>query len=134
MTTKRKVLVIDDSAMARELAAASLRAAGYDVEATENPITVPRLTANFKPDLIVVDVTMPALSGDDVVEILRKAEKRPIPGAAPEAAPILLLHSSLPEVELSAICLRCRADGYLVKSNNPATLVAEVDRRLKARK
>jgi DNA-binding response OmpR family regulator len=55
-----------------------LRAKGYEVKATHNVFEIPSLVNVFKPNLIVLDVKMPALSGEGVAVTLRRMCDAPI--------------------------------------------------------
>ena len=65
------ILLIDDDATLRELLADQLHTAGYrTLEAADGSIGL-RLAAEAAPDLIVLDVMMPGMSGWEVCERIR---------------------------------------------------------------
>jgi two-component system OmpR family response regulator len=66
-----RLLVVDDEPNILELLSASLRYAGFEVATADNGQDAVRQARSFKPDLMVLDVMMPALDGFDVVRILR---------------------------------------------------------------
>ena len=70
-----RILVIDDEPHVRELLREFLTGLGYDVttETTGNEAlgTVPA----FEPDVIVVDRLMPGLSGEEVLDALRRTAR-----------------------------------------------------------
>lgn len=67
-----EVLVVDDEEAARESIAALLAPRGYRVRATASGDEALRLIAEKMPDVAIVDLTMPGMSGFDLVGRLRK--------------------------------------------------------------
>ncbi|WP_087022966.1 response regulator [Thaumasiovibrio subtropicus] len=66
----KRVLVVDDSMMIRNLLAKKLTAVGFSVETALDGVDAVEKTKLFKPELIVMDQNMPRLSGlDAIVEI-----------------------------------------------------------------
>jgi two-component system OmpR family response regulator len=65
-------LVVDDEPNIRELLAASLRYAGFEVSTAQDGVEALRSAAAERPDLLVLDVMMPGLDGFDVVTRLRR--------------------------------------------------------------
>jgi CheY-like chemotaxis protein len=102
-----RVLVIDDSLMTVQLISEALTAAGIGVDAVTDLASLDaRLDAN-RYDVVLVDVNMPEMYGDDVVEFLRVQRK---------LAAKLFLYSDLPEQELIEKTKHSGADGYVAKS------------------
>ena len=73
MSVKR-VLIVDDVAVNRKLAAAMLKKRGWDiVEVDSGPAALDRLKA--EPfDYVLLDISMPGMSGDEVCRLIRSAE------------------------------------------------------------
>jgi two-component system OmpR family response regulator len=67
-----RLLVVDDEPNIRELLAASLRFAGFEVLTADTGSEALRLAMAQRPDLLVLDVMMPGLDGFDVVSRLRR--------------------------------------------------------------
>jgi len=67
-----KILIVDDLENNRELMASILDEAGYEVEGAKDGNEALQKTFMFKPDLILLDVLMPKLTGYEVCEILKK--------------------------------------------------------------
>ncbi len=116
-----RVLVIDDSAVIVDVLVSALNAAGIEAEAAIDLASLDTRLKNGRHDLVLVDVNMPEMYGDDVVEFLR--EQRQLKCK-------LLLYSDVPENDLKAMATRVGADGYISKGNGVDTTVAEVKRRL----
>lgn len=69
---KRLVLVIDDDPIMRELLQLHLVNAGYRVAVAEDGIAGGHAVLNNLPDVVVVDVDMPYMTGYELVEALKK--------------------------------------------------------------
>ena len=104
------VLVIDDDSVIRTLVRVILAREGFDVVMCEDGLAGLRAAGEARPDVVLVDSTMPGMSGADVV-------------AAFAADPVT---ASVPVVVMSADWTAAR-DG-LRKPFTPAELVA-IDRR-----
>lgn len=116
-----RVLVIDDSAMIVDLLVKGLGGAGIEAEGAMDLGELDARLKNGKHELVLVDVNMPEMYGDDVVEFLR--EQRQLRCK-------LLLYSDIDEEELKAKAERSGADGYISKSTGLEATVAEVKKRL----
>jgi CheY-like chemotaxis protein len=66
-----RVLVIDDDEIARELLGSELELAGFDVLSLPSPIGATRMIQEKEVQAVVLDVLMPAMSGDRLVALLR---------------------------------------------------------------
>lgn len=69
----KKILIVDDEPAIVKTLAARLMANGYTVEAAYDGVTAISLAHSFLPNLIILDVRMPAGSGDSVFEALQMA-------------------------------------------------------------
>jgi len=117
----KRILIIDDSPIILAAAKHVLVQAGYVVE-TRGTLTELGQHGAAGFDLILVDVQMPELFGDDVAAVLR--HERSI------ATPIYLF-STLPVGELRRRAAEAGIDGYISKESGMKTLVAEVDKILR---
>jgi len=109
------ILLIDDDATLRELLADQLHTAGYrTLEAADGSIGL-RLAEEAAPDLIVLDVMMPGMSGWDVCERIR----------AKSRVPIILLTAKGEEFD-KLRGFRLGVDDYVTKPFSFAELMARV--------
>lgn len=69
----KRAIVVDDTATARMHASQQLRDLGYEVRAVINPIVVLVEIEEFKPDIVVLDLNMPGLSGSGLALLIRKS-------------------------------------------------------------
>lgn len=67
-----KVLVMDDEADTLNMLAMTLRLSGYEVATAETGKKTLGLVESFKPDVIVLDIMMPDITGIDVLKQLKK--------------------------------------------------------------
>ena len=67
----RRILVVDDDHDNRRLVAATLVHEGYVVENAENGAIALEKCDKFNPDLLLLDINMPGMSGIDVLRKLR---------------------------------------------------------------
>src|SRR5690242_13744136 len=68
-TSKGKVLVVDDSESVLETTQVILEEAGYEVLTLSDPSRFLRVIQHDKPNLAMVDVAMPFLNGNKLVEV-----------------------------------------------------------------
>ena len=119
---KAKILVIDDDGKALGIAKRQLEAAGYDVITEESALKLPMIVQREKPDLVLLDVEMPALRGEHVLELSAMFDfLRTVP---------IVLHSGKSDEELQALVAKSNARGYIRKTANPLSFVDQVDRFL----
>jgi CheY-like chemotaxis protein len=73
MTSPQKtVLIIEDEADAAELFAEMMRVSGFRVLKTSSSTPALSLIATEKPDLIILDIMMPDISGLDILREIRQ--------------------------------------------------------------
>jgi two-component system OmpR family response regulator len=117
------VLVVDDDPTWAELVTRVLRLRGMQVSTTQTSLGASNLVRRLQPDVVLLDVDLPALSGDALVGLLRRS--------AP-ARTRIVLHSAHDTGTLRAVAARVGADGSLSKSTELDTLVDYVARIAKS--
>lgn len=123
---KGKILVIDDSETALSIAKRTLEAAGYFVLTSNSALRLPAIVHSEKPDLILLDVEMPALRGDQVLELTKLFDFL-------QRSPIVL-HSSKSDEELQELVGRSGASGYIKKTSNNIAFISKVEEWIKSAK
>jgi CheY-like chemotaxis protein len=68
-----RLLVVDDDEGIREIISAMLTEQGYEIATAEDGQQALELLPKFHPDLIVTDLRMPRMSGDELVRIMRES-------------------------------------------------------------
>ena len=118
MTTPAKVLVVDDTPHNVKLLADLLGVKGYAVTTAVNGEEALFKVASERPDLVLLDIMMPGLSGYDVCQRLR---------ADPQTAllPVVLVTSLDPQQE-RVKGIEAGADDFVSKPINQAELFARV--------
>jgi DNA-binding response OmpR family regulator len=74
---RRHVLVVDDDRHLQFLASRILKEAGYDVDSAADGGTALEKIRDRRPDLVVLDITLPSLDGRAVLEHLQKLASPP---------------------------------------------------------
>ncbi len=85
--SRRKVLVVDDDPNILQLYGEVLTKAGFEVRTAEDTIGAVTIFQDYRPDLVVLDVEMPAGGGRKVFERLRIQLASPTPILFSTAAP-----------------------------------------------
>ena len=110
-----RILVVDDEPAIRDVLAQYLRSEGFDVtEAADGLAALERAQAD-RPDLIILDLTLPRLSGLEVFRRLR----------ATGETPVIMLTARVNEVD-RVVGLELGADDYITKPFSPREVVARV--------
>jgi DNA-binding response OmpR family regulator/cellulose synthase/poly-beta-1,6-N-acetylglucosamine synthase-like glycosyltransferase len=116
------ILLVDDDEIIQKMVSVLLRRAGYDVSIASNGRDALARVSEATPDLIILDVMMPGMSG---FELLRHLRSDP----ATKAIPIIML-TAKGTVEDIVSGLGFGADDYLSKPFEIAELVARVRARV----
>ena len=103
-----KVLVIDDDTIVLEVIRVRLSHAGYEVVTREEALGTTQVVRDEQPDLVLLDVMMPALNGERIAELLLAHKATQHVG--------IILHSSKPEMELLALIQQTGALGAIAKT------------------
>ena len=106
------VLVVEDEVKIRELLRSYLEAAGFEVLSTGSGAEAIGLARTAKPDLMVLDLRLPDVSGESVASEVRSAS----------AVPILILTAKSSEHE-RILGLELGADDYVTKPFSPREVV-----------
>ena len=115
----KKILVVDDEPDLLAVTLLRLEKAGYEVFGTVDGQAALDVARQKMPDLIVLDVYLPDIDGDEVAKTLKKDEKM-------KQIPILLISASTQLLEIRA--QECGAVGYLIKPFEPRDLLAMIEK------
>jgi CheY-like chemotaxis protein len=87
---RKKVLLVEDDAALGELCRGVLRLSGFDVAHVIDGLSALRFVESESPDLIVLDMTLPVLQGDDLLrEIAARPDLRQIPAGQTDSSEAL---------------------------------------------
>jgi DNA-binding response OmpR family regulator len=119
MLVAPRILVVDDDQDLRDLVRIKLHSAGYEVvTATDGREALAEVHRRL-PDLVVLDVSMPEVSGIEVCRQLRAMPRT-------ESLPIVML-TARTQVSDEVAGFNAGADMYLAKPFSPRTLLARIE-------
>lgn len=121
MSEKKKILVVEDDDIARELMCMTLNRQGYEVTNAEDGIRGYDLAVSIQPDLIITDIYMPAADGVHLVRRVRDT---------PELAETPVLVTTGFGTGTATFSLGQGANAYEPKPIDPESLLATVQRLL----
>jgi diguanylate cyclase (GGDEF)-like protein len=117
-----RVLMVEDDEFHAAFARAVLESAGYDVDVCQRPREFAERLVTFQPELVLMDVNLPEITGYDLARLIRQQEQH-------AALPIIFLTS---EGAMSSRIEAAQAGGdeHLTKPVHPALLASAVGARL----
>ncbi len=111
----KKVLVVDDDAKTVELVKLYLKRDGYNVVVAYDGVEGLRLARESHPDIIVLDIMLPGMSGLEVCRVVRHETE----------VPIIMLTARTTEND-KLVGLDSGADDYVTKPFSPRDLAERV--------
>jgi CheY-like chemotaxis protein len=123
--TRIRVLVIDDSDAARAAINEVLAPAGYEVMQLPSAIGATRTILRNAVDAVIIDISMPGLSGDRLVELLR---------SNPRCSELVIIVVSGDADQLQRISEELSVDGIVPKSHIGSRLEMTLARALSSAK
>ncbi len=117
---KKKILLVEDDTALSAVYRSRLEIEGFDVREANNGEDALSATVEYRPDLILLDVMMPKISGFDVLDILRNT---------PETANVrIIMLTALSQPKDKERAEGLGVDDYLVKSQ---VVIGDVVARVK---
>jgi putative two-component system response regulator len=125
--TDMRLLIVDDNSANIELLEQVLAQAGYsDLHSVRDAVSVPEMCATMRPDLLLLDLHMPGLSGFDVMDAIRELLE------PPQSLPVLVLTAdSSKEARHRALSLGAR--DFINKPIEATELLLRVGNLLRTR-
>ncbi len=117
-------MVIDDNADIRNLISLILTSESYEVLVVESGIELLEKIAHFSPDLLLLDIMMPHMSGFEVLESVRS-----LPDAHLSSIPIVMITAKSLDVDVDR-ALMLGANSYIVKPFRADALKEKVSAQL----
>lgn len=110
-----KILLVDDEKRIIEVLEAYLEREGYEIHCADNGIVALKKAKTINPDLIILDLMLPDISGEEVCRLVRKESDVPI---------LMLTAKSAEDDRINGIVMG--ADDYLTKPFSPREVVVRV--------
>lgn len=117
----RRLLLVDDSRTICAALSAQLRERGYPVRSALTLGECAEQLASFSPEIVVTDVHMPEVEGDELCRRIKARMKHVVP---------VVLYSIMPEEELARLSHAAGADAYVCKELGVDALVKRMDELL----
>ena len=111
-----RILIVEDDSSLAQILRDNLLVDGFDVEWASHPDTALSLNRSFVPDLVLLDVMLPDVSGFELARVLRYGGKTPI-----------IILSARGEKADKLMGLRLGADDYITKPFDMEELVARIN-------
>jgi two-component system, OmpR family, alkaline phosphatase synthesis response regulator PhoP len=114
---RRRVLLVEDDVTLRQALAFNLSREGYDVTSVADGEAALEAARGDRLDLIVLDVMLPAMSGVEVLRVLRRDGV---------TTPVIILSAKGDEID-RVVGLRVGADDYITKPFSRPELLARIE-------
>lgn len=115
MADKQKILIVDDDNNIAELVSLYLIKECFDTQIANDGEEALAAIQNYQPDLVVLDIMLPGMSGYDVLRELRKTSNLPV-----------IMLSAKGETFDKVLGLELGADDYVMKPFDTKELVARI--------
>ncbi|MFH0984104.1 MAG: response regulator [Candidatus Omnitrophota bacterium] len=117
----KKILVVDDEADLLMVTMFRLKHMGYEIFGATDGQEALDAVRKKSPDLIIMDVFLPGMNGDEVAKILKKDKKT-------KRIPVILISADIRSLQEKAAA--CGAEGYLTKPFHSSELVDLVQKHI----
>lgn len=112
---RKRILIVDDEPKILEVVKSYLEKEGYLVCPVDNGLRAIEAFESFKPSLVIIDLMLPDMSGEDICKIIRKKSR----------IPVIMLTAKIDEVSVLN-GFNIGADDYIAKPFSGKELVARV--------
>ena len=113
MDTRKRVLVVDDEPGIGNFLRVKLRLAGYDIITTTSGAEAIDLVRTQQPDVMLLDILMPDVTGMDVLERVRTFSQVPV-----------IVFTGRPDI--ASFASKLGANDYIAKPFDPDQLVEKI--------
>jgi two-component system alkaline phosphatase synthesis response regulator PhoP len=124
-STHNRIVVVEDNPSFRKMLKLRLESNGYQVMATEDGLTGLNTIRKEKPDIVILDIMLPALDGHKVCRMIKFDKSL-------HTIPVIILTSRDTD-ETADLAKKCGADAFLLKTTK-APIILDVIEKLIARK
>ncbi len=105
--SKLRILVVEDDKSIQTLYKIALKSDTFDSRYCENGVDALSLYRSFKPEIIVLDIMLPSMTGYSVLKEIRKTFR--------DSSTIVIMVTSMAEKGDIEDCLKLGIQGYIVK-------------------
>jgi len=116
VTQKKTILIVDDEVKIVEVVKSYLENSGYRAECAYNGAQALQLFDTCAPVLVILDLMLPDMSGEDVCRVIRKKSK----------TPVIMLTAKVEEENIIG-GFTLGADDYITKPFSPRQLMARIE-------
>lgn len=116
---KKKILFIEDEEIFAELFGKKLEDDGYEVEYANNGVLGNKMASENEYDLIITDIVMPAMPGDEIIRRLKLDDKT-------KNIPVVVLTASVTEEDIQPVRDMGIADFFIKTHVVPSDLARRV--------
>ncbi len=109
MSSKPKILIIEDDGFLLQMYSSKLELEGYEVISALDGVKGLKLALTNQPDLIILDLKLPELDGFQILKKLKKDDKT-------KKISIIVLTNLSQKQDINQ-CLDLGADDYLIKAH-----------------
>lgn len=121
----KRLLLVDDAELFLELERTFLQRTGYQIYTARSGVEALRIAREIRPDLILLDLNMPGMDGDEVCREIKND-----PGLKDIH---VVMVTARGREEDRARCIEAGCDGYLTKPINRVELLARIRQALNER-
>ncbi|MDP3710372.1 MAG: response regulator [bacterium] len=119
----KKVLIVDDDPFILDMYVLKFKESGFQVDTAQDGKSGLKKAKDTQPDVVLLDVVMPAMDGFDVLQELKKIMPAPLPK--------IILLTNLGQKEDVDRGLQLGADDYIIKAHfTPTEVVNKVKKVL----
>ncbi|GAB5380133.1 MAG: diguanylate cyclase [Aliiglaciecola sp.] len=123
VTKPHKILLLDDQAAVGHFYKVLLEDKGVEVHALTDPNKLMETLESFYPDVFLLDMHMPDVSGIEVAKLLRQQSKY-------DYVPIVFLTADT-ELKTKLLALECGADDVIPKDTSASMIISQLESRIK---
>lgn len=113
-----KIAIIEDDLAIAQMYRIKFEAEGYSVETAENGVVGLELIEKMRPDIVLLDLMMPEMNGDEMLEKLRKTDYG-------KNLPVIIL-TNMGEQEAPEVVKTLHVRRFIVKADMTPRQVAEM--------
>lgn len=118
----KKILIIDDEPDILKVTLARLKVSGYNVLTAVNAEEGFKLIEKNKPDLILLDLVLPGMQGEDLCKVVKNDKEL-------SRIPVLLFTATVDDINVKAKL--SYADDYILKPFDPDELLLKIKKLIK---